>query len=450
MQLPQDLIISISGVRGKNPGSLTPEVTYNLTLAFCKSIRHGAIVLSRDSRPSGKELKEAIIKALTKEKRKILDADLIPLPTTQLAVEKYKAAGAIDITASHNPIEWNGLKFLGSNAQFIQQETLDNILKEYKKITDPTIENNVKNKPHIEDINKAVCDYHIEKLKKYFIKGRKLTVAVDAVNGSGSIIVPKLLKELGCDILPIATNPQEPFPHTPEPTPANLEWTQKQLKDKIYDLCVVVDPDADRLVLIDSHGHLLNEEVTAPLVVQELIGQGRTGNVVINMSTSRMIEDLSKTENFKVIRSKVGEINVVNSMVENNAFFGAEGNGGIIDPEIHYGRDSLVGITFVINLMRWTGQSLDKLVSNLPHYEMAKDKIVLPPNTNISQIYDKIEKRFSGETINKIDGLRLDWEKQWIHIRPSNTEPIVRIIAESPTKENTLGLIDLAKKVILG
>ncbi len=322
MQLPNDLIVSISGIRGKNPGSLTQVLAYNLTLAFCKVAPEGPIVISRDSRPSGHELKKGIIEALHNSNRKILDADLIPLPTTQLAVEKAKAAGAIDITASHNPIEWNGLKFLSDNGRFIQQETLDKILAEVEKLPEKPVRPEKINKIQLEDINEKAINWHIEALKKYFVKGRQLTVAVDAVNGSGSLIVPKLLKEMGCEVLPIATNPEEPFPHTPEPTPANLIWTQQQLTDKEFDLCVVVDPDADRLALIDEKGQLIAEEATAPLVVQDLVGQGRSGKVVINMSTSRMMEDLGKKENFEVIRSKVGEINVVNEMLAQNAFFG--------------------------------------------------------------------------------------------------------------------------------
>jgi phosphomannomutase len=445
MKIPTVLKICISGLRGQNPGSLTPEVAYAFACAFTNISPDGPIIVSRDSRPSGHELKKAVIQALHDTGRTILDADLIPLPTTQVAVEDFKAAGAIDITASHNPAEWNGLKFLGSDGMFIRQTILDRLIETVDAIKPNELS---QDSISVTDIHNESVKNHIQKLKTFALKGKKLTVAVDAVNGAGSEIIPALLQELGCDVLCIATDPSQPFPHTPEPTPKNLTWTQDQLKGQLFDLCVVVDPDADRLVLIDETGVILNEEATLPLIARELIASGRTGPIVVNLSTSQMIEDIAKPAHCPVVRSKVGEINVIDMMRDQKAFLGGEGAGAGIDPKIHYGRDSLVGITYVINLLRRTNQTLSQLADELPKYAMKKDKVEISPSIDLETIYSQIITAYPDMTINKDDGLRLSADRSWLHIRPSNTEPIIRIIAEAPTEEEVTELILRSQNII--
>lgn len=438
-KLPKDLIISISGIRGKIPGNLTSEICYQLTRAFADIAPDGPMILSRDTRKSGLEIKNAVICALADAGRKILDIDVAPLPTTQVGILFTNCAGAIDITASHNPKEYNGLKFLGPDGLFISQQVLDDLIdKSYCVFS----KNNLQ--PNIVNIQNKIFAHHINLLKENtFTDGRKLIVAVDAVNGAGSIIIPKLLRELNCEVIEIATDPDSEFPHTPEPTPTNLAWTQEKLKNKMFDFGVVVDPDADRLVLIDEKNNILSEETTLPLVLQELIEQGRRGKVVVNMSTSRMIEDIASQNNCLVFRSEVGEVNVINLMKKQNAFFGGEGNGGIIDPKIHFGRDSLVGISYIINSLRRTNKTLSQLVGDLPHYEMKKEKVDNVGKSKLLDIYPKIEDSFPGGVVNKEDGLRIDFGKSWVHIRPSNTEPIVRVIAEAPTISEVESILNI-------
>ncbi|MEI6477812.1 MAG: phosphoglucosamine mutase [bacterium] len=431
MTIPSNLMVSISGIRGTVPEPLTAEVAYAFAWAYAAILPEGPVVVSRDSRPSGPELKGAVIRALQTQGREVLDADLIPLPTTQLAVEKTHAAGAIDVTASHNPAEYNGLKFLNNNGIFIDQATLDKLLEQVRAFSD----HDGHKDGVTTDIHEQAMGWHVELLKDKVLPGKRLMVAVDAVNGAGSIIIPRLLSQMDCDLLPIAVDPTQPFPHVPEPLPANLVWTQEQLKGKQFDLCLVVDPDADRLVVIDENGRLIPEEATIPLVAQELMLQGRKGPIVINMSTSRMTEDVAAQYGSTVERSKVGEVNVVTRMQEVNAIYGGEGGGGVIDPEIHYGRDSLVGLTYVVSLIRRTGKPLSQLVDELPHYEMLKTKLPVPTGISLNEIYDKVQAKYPDAKANRLDGLRLDWADRWVHLRPSNTEPIFRIIAEAPTRE---------------
>lgn len=439
MIIPTELMVSISGIRGVSPSILTPKLAYVFVYAYLQVMRDGPIVVSRDSRPSGLILKPAVLQAIADSGREILDADLVPLPTTQLAIEEYKAAGGIDITASHNPAQYNGLKFLNPDGTFLDQSQVDDLKKAVQTFSNKPEPQEIR----IRDIQKEATEKHFAKLQSKAVEGRSLTVAVDAVNGAGSVIIPQFLELLGCTVIPIATDPSQPFPHTPEPLPENLLWTQEQLKGKEFDLCVVVDPDADRLVLIDEKGGLIWEEATIPLVAEEMLQSGKSGTIVINMSTSRMTEDIAARHGSKVVRSAVGERNVVTKMQEVGAFFGAEGSGGIIDPEVHYGRDSLVGIVNIINLMRRTGKPLSALVEELPSYVMRKTKVPLASRSDIQDIYDRLQKRFPEVKAETSDGLRLSWDKKWIHLRPSNTEPIFRIIAEAPTEDEVEELLDL-------
>jgi phosphomannomutase len=290
-----------------------------------------------------------------------------------------------------------------------------------------------------EPLNAQAVEWHLERLNPSS-SGKSLVVAVDAVNGAGSHIVPELLSRMGCEIIPLAINPELPFPHTPEPLPKNLVWTQDQLQGKTYDLCVVVDPDADRLVIIDENGRLIAEEATIPLVAKELFLKGKRGPIVINMSTSRMAEDVAAEYGCKTVRSKVGEINVVIAMQEEEAVFGGEGGGGIIDPEVHYGRDAMVGIAHIVSLMQRTGKTISQLVDELPHYFMAKEK-VKRGGLDVDTVYDSLIAKYPEASVDRRDGLRLDFPDKWLHVRPSNTEPIFRIIAEAGSQKELEELI---------
>lgn len=441
MNLPEGLLISISGIRGLAPEVLTPEIAAGLARAFSRVMPEGPIVLSRDSRPSGMPISRAVKAALKEEGRSILDADLIPLPTTQVAVEESHAAGAVDVTASHNPSEYNGLKFLKSDGTFITQEIIDQLIAEFAKTDSESFTPDVSTNG-VKDINTEAIEWHLERVLKGVERGKPLSVAVDAVNGAGSFIVPQLLERLGCEAVHIATDPTQPFPHRPEPLPANLAWTQEALQGKMFDLCVVVDPDADRLVLIDEHGMLITEEATIPLIAMEMMMAGAKGTIVLNFSTSRMTEDVASMFGCEVYRSAVGERNIVNAMQQTSAFFGAEGGGGIIDPLVHFGRDSLVGIVRVISLLRRTGKPLSQLVAELPTYVMRKDKVPMSATLNKAEVYRQLQEKFPEAEANTEDGLRLTWPDKWLHVRPSNTEPIFRIIVEAKTQKEVDEMVE--------
>jgi len=450
MKLPKDLIVSISGVRGLSPSILSPEVAYALAWSFSRILPAGTIVVSRDSRKSGFTIKRAVLRALIDSGRKVLDADLIPLPTTQVAVEESGAVGAIDITASHNPSEYNGLKFLNSLGIFIDAKTLEILKEAYTAFSEKNIPTDFsiqsERRLSIVPLCEQSMEWHMERLEGISGSGKKITVAVDAVNGAGSMIIPSLLKNLGCDVIHIATDPTADFPHTPEPNIENLRWTQSALAKYTYDFCVVVDPDADRLVLIDENKNILPEELTLPMVVEEKLASGARGPVVINMSTSRVTEDICMKYGVPCVRSAVGEINVVQKMMAEKAIIGGEGNGGIIDPQIHLGRDSLVGIVHIIQMLRRQQKSLSKIAMEMPKYIMQKTKINIPQNKTAKELYELIGNKYPEAKQNKVDGLRLDWSDKWIHLRPSNTEPIFRIIGEA---KNDKILKDLINEVTI-
>ncbi len=446
MNIPKELVVSISGIRGITPNILSEQLVYAFAYTFSSLLPPGPILVSRDSRASGIAFKKIVIQAFASQGRAIIDADLVPLPTTQIAIKESHCVGGVDITASHNPIEYNGLKFLDDHGIFIRKPFLDKLcggVENFKKLVEQKAI-----KPEIKSINEQAIVWHLARVKNAIISGRKLIVAVDAVNGAGSIIVPKLLSLMNCEIIPLAVDPMAPFPHVPEPTPTNLAWTQNKLKNSTYDLCVIVDPDADRLVLMDETGVILSEELTLPLVAEELLLQGRKGAVVTNMSTSKMIDTVAEKYGAEVIRSAVGEINVVEKMQEVGAFFGGEGNGGVIDPQVHYGRDSVVGIVNIINLMRRKNMKLSELRMSLDKFVMRKIKVPISEHLKMEVIEEKIKATFPDANINTIDGIRLDWKDTWIHIRPSNTEPILRIIGEGTVAEEIDGVIEKAKQII--
>lgn len=446
MLLPKDLKIAVTGVRGVTFTSLNEHIAFAFAEAFHRISPPGPIVVSRDTRLSGVLLKEAVMEALAKNGRKIIDADVIPLPTTQIAVEHFGAAGAIDITASHNPPQYNGLKFLDSHGTFLGQEKVDEMTSIVKREDIALAE---AASFVAEDGKERAEEAHISLLEKFFVPGQKLRVALDAVNGAGSYIIPRLLERMGCETVLIAADPTQPFPHMPEPTPENLEWTKRRLEFIPFDFCAVVDPDADRLVLIDENRNILSEEMTVPLVAEEVLAEGRTGPVVINLSTSMMTDDVAAKFGAEVIRVPVGESHVVSAMKRFGASFGGEGGGGVIDPEVHLGRDSLVGIVRIVGAMRRRNMKLSELAGASKRYEMSKLKIEVARMEDLQKAYRFVANRFPKAEKDERDGLRLVWDGKWLGIRPSNTEPIVRITAESESAEEAEELVRTAEKAVI-
>jgi phosphomannomutase len=436
------LKISISGVRGLCPEDLDQAAAYAFTRSYCDLIGSGQVVVSRDSRATGKDLKRAVLQALSDAGREIYDADIIPLPTTQVAITHCQAAGGIDITASHNPAEYNGLKFLDADGTFLHSDQVEQLRSGFTRYYDADAKFGDE-EVSVKTIRNEAIRWHLDEITPHTIEGKKLLVAVDAVNGAGSEIVPKFLESIGCEVIHIATDPTQPFPHTPEPRPENLVWTQEQLQGKQFDVCVYTDPDADRLAILDETGQVVSEECILPLVAQELVAAGHTGIVVINQMTSQMTEAVfASNPDVTVTRSMVGEVHLVHMMKDTEAFFGGEGCGGLIDPDVHYGRDALVGIVYIINALRRTGKTISQLVAELPQFYLLKEKISTKDLADLEALYGAVQDHYadqSGIVVDRRDGLRLSWEDTWIHMRPSNTEPIVRIYIETPSKEEATG-----------
>lgn len=451
MNALENLKISISGVRGLCPEDLDQAAAYAFTRAYCDLMSEGHIVVSRDSRPTGKDLKAAVLQALSDAGREIYDADIIPLPTTQVAITHCQAAGGIDITASHNPAEYNGLKFLEAAGTFLNPDQVEQLRTGFGQYYDADAKFG-EEEIAVKNIHNDAIQWHLDEITPHAIEGKKLVVAVDAVNGAGSVIVPKFLEFIDCEVIRIATDPTQPFPHTPEPRPENLVWTQQQLQGKQFDICVYTDPDADRLAILDENGQVVSEECILPLVAQELVAAGSTGTVVINQMTSQMTEAVfASNPDVTVSRSMVGEVHLVQMMKEQQAFFGGEGCGGLIDPNVHYGRDALVGIVYIINALRRTSKTTSQLVAELPQFYLLKEKIHTQNLADLEALYAAVQDHYadqSGIVVDRRDGLRLSWADIWIHMRPSNTEPIVRIYIETLSKEEAIKHFTLINDIL--
>ncbi len=439
------IVRSISGLRATIDDSLTPELIVKYANALSVISNPGFIVVGSDGRPSGEFIKNIFVGTLIANGREVWDLGVVPTPTVQLFAEHTDAIAGVAITASHNPIEWNGLKFINSSGIFfdkIENEKLWDAV-DYSK-SDYKFNISVKNKiindsleKHLEYILKS--EYlNSDIIQK--IKARKLKVVVDAVNASGSIIVPMLLYKLGIEVIELYCDGTGIFPHTPEPLPQNLTALAQSVKDNNADIGIAVDPDGDRLVLIDENGDPIGEERTIALAVEAVFKNSKKSEkiAVVNHSTSRLIEDIADKYNGKVFRSPVGEINVVLKMKETGAIIGGEGSGGVILPEVHYGRDSLCGIALLMNLMS-DGKKLSEIVKDYPEYSFIKSKKEFAGS--IDSIIEKIKIEFAGENILIEDGVKVIFPKSWVQLRVSNTEPIVRIMAESSTYDESKELI---------
>jgi len=429
-------MVSISGVRGIVGRSLTPPVIQNFSLAFGTSMNQLPVIVGSDSRTSGSFVKNIVKGCLQASGCQVIDIGIVPTPTVQMEILHHKAGGGVAITASHNPSEWNGLKFMDANGRFLSPEKAtavyelaekgDFTLKEWQDVNIEITDENANNR-HIEAVLNLPY-INIEALKK-----RNFTVVVDCVNGAGGLIMPQLLEELGCSVHAINAEPNGHFAHTPEPLPENLGQLSKAVLEKNADIGFAVDPDVDRCAIIDNTGRPIGEEYTLASAVKFMLGK-KLGPVVVNMSTSRASEDIAKYYNCPFIRSKVGEINVVEEMDKNEAIIGGEGNGGVILPEVHLGRDAPVAAALSLQHLLESETTMVDLVKSLPQYVMVKSKIAIGDSDPDKVINTLIEK-FSDQKINLLDGLKIDTANHWVHLRKSNTEPIIRIIAEAKTKE---------------
>jgi len=431
-------MVGVSGIRGVIGSGLNPDTITKFSSAFGSFMNKGKVIVGRDARPTGEIVKQAVISSLLATGCDVIDLDLAPTPTIQLAVKNCNANGGIAITASHNPIEWNALKLLGENGLFLDPDQGEQVLQLVK-----SGKFDYQNWDSIGNLTKydSAIDDHIDAILELpfihadEIKQRKFKVVIDAVNSVGGIILPKLLKKFGCEITALNCEPTGIFAHDPEPLPENIKELAKTVKKTGADIGIAVDPDGDRLAFVSEKGDTLGEEYTLVLAVDFILSK-KKGPVVTNLSTTRALDDLANKYGVTVQRTKVGEIHVVKKMQEINAVIGGEGNGGVILPDVHLGRDAPVGVALILQYLTEFDDRLSDLYQTLPQYVMTKGKIDLE-NSDINKILSTIRENHSSEICDMTDGLKIIREDSWIHLRASNTEPIIRIYTEARDVEES-------------
>ncbi len=440
-------IISVSGLRGIIGESLTPEVAIRYATAFAGIAPPGPILISRDGRPSGRMLAQAIHAGLHAAGRNTLDAGILPTPSVGVLVREVRAGGAVQITASHNPLPYNGLKLFSADGRIIPAGPGREVLDRYRagridwaphdrlgagrECVDVL-------SPHLHAVL-SIVNYAAIRERQYF-------VLLDANRGAGGFLGRRVLEELGCYVTVLGEDPDGQFEHPPEPTAENLDGVRAKVTASRAQIGFCQDPDADRLAVIDEHGRYLGEEYTVALCVDHVLRE-RKGPVVINCATSRMSQDLAERYGVPLARAAVGEANVVDAMLAHGAVFGGEGNGGPIDPRVGMVRDSFVGMALLLDAMTARNAPIGELADELPRYEIVKTKIDLPAE-RVAAGLDALERHFADAESNRLDGLRLDWPDRWLLVRPSNTEPIVRAIAEAKTADLAHDLCREAAEVL--
>src|SRR3989304_4329156 len=429
------LMTSISGIRGIIGDGLEPEIIIKHTNAYAEIIGSGKVVIGRDARITGEMVDQIVTGTLLAKGIDVIEIGICPTPTVQFNVKELNAAGGIAISASHNPNEWNALKLLNSTGQFLtpdENKTMLTMLNDsrtrFKSWNElgKTIFYDEGIRKHIDAV------LNMKHIDLPAIRNKKFRVLVDCVNGAGAYVIPDLLREFGCEVIEMNCEKTGIFPRSPEPLPENLQETMKAVKDSNVDLGIVVDPDVDRLVLITNEGEPFGEENTITQAVKFILSKEK-GNVVVNLSTTRAVDDVAEAAGCKVYRSSGGEANVVKKMKEVDAVIGGEGSGGVIYPALHYGRDALVGIAIKLQNLTEFGKPISELKKSLPDYFIAKKKIELG-NIKPDDIINSLVRKYKSEKVNTEDGLRIDFADHWVHFRKSNTEPIVRIITEAKTK----------------
>jgi len=430
----RSLKISISGVRGIVGESLSPLLVNRFAQAFGTYCNSGKIVVGRDTRVSGEMVKYAVFAGLMSSGCTVVDVDICPVPTLQIMVRELNADGGIMITASHNPVEWNALKFMREDGIFLnpsQAEELVDIYHqgEFKKVSWRDFTRIQK--------DKTAIDTHIAKVLKFVdvdrIRQKKFKVAVDCCNGAGAVAAPVLLNALGCEIIAINDTPDGLFPRNPEPLPENLGSLCSATRKNNADIGFAQDADADRLAIVSEQGKCIGEDYTLALACQFILSR-KPGTAVVNLSATRAIDDIANMYHSKVIRTKIGEVYVAEKMKQIDAVVGGEGNGGVIIPEINYGRDSIGGIAVILQHLAESNKTISQLVNTIPQYHIAKAKVALESD-KIFTFMKKFREKYESQRINLLDGIRVDFDDYWIHVRPSNTEPIVRIVAEAKNRE---------------
>jgi phosphomannomutase len=431
---------SVSGIRGVIGETFTPDLVVQTAGAFAKYTSRGKIVLGRDTRPTGSAVSGILANSLSMFGCEVIDVGIVPTPTVQVMVEELGTDGGIIVSASHNPVEWNAFKLVSSTGSFLNEKQMKKFLRFLGSDYTGEKWNSFGRIYRMEDksseihIAKVLSAVNIEKIKKFSFK-----VVLDSVNGAGSAITIKMLEMLGCRVTSINCSLNGDFSRGAEPVPENLTELKKTVLSENADIGFAQDPDADRLAVVDNEGNPIGEEYTITLVSEHLLSK-KVGPVVVNLSTTRAVEDVARSHGAEFYRAKVGEINVVEKMRHVRARIGGEGNGGVISPEIHFGRDSLAGIAYILEMMAARKTTIAKIRSEIPSYHIIKGKARIN-DKNIERRIGKLKNIYKGEKQNYSDGFRIDFIRDksfsggWVHIRKSNTEPLMRIIAEGKTPE---------------
>jgi len=425
------LKISVSGVRGIVGVSLTPQLISSFAAAFGSYAGRGPILVGTDTRPSRHMVTQAVFAGLLGTGAAVVDLGICPVPSLQVKVKARKAFGGIAVTASHNPIEWNAMKFIGPEGIYLNQHRAEELLDiyhqgEFRRV--PAGE--------IRSVSRDTTAFatHLDAILKCVdgdaVRRRRFRVAVDCVNGAGSAVTPELLEALGCECVAINTSVDEPFPHDPEPLAENLTELAALAASEKVDIAFAQDADADRLAIVCPREGPIGEEYSVVLAMKQVLKR-RKGPVVVNQSTSMLVEDVAAAAGVPVLRTKVGEINVIEKLLAVGGAGGGEGNGGVIIPDIHPCRDSFGGMAAVLQLLAEEGRRLDEIVASMPRYTIVKEKVACP-SASVFAVLRRIENVFgAGAEADRSDGLRLKWKDRWLQVRASNTEPIVRVIAEA-------------------
>ena len=455
------LIKSISGIRGTIGGAvgdgLTPLDIVKFTSAYATFIRKtttktsNVIVVGRDARISGEMVNDIVEGTLVGCGFDVVNIGMASTPTTEIAVVEEDACGGIIITASHNPKQWNALKLLNENGEFLNDAQGKEVLRlaqndEYKYACIDKIGKVYTNTTYARHHINKILDLDLVDVKA--IKNANFTVAVDAVNSIGGVIIPELLHKLGVEnVIELYCAPTGNFGHTPEPVPENLTDISTLMKEGKADVGFVVDPDVDRLAIVMENGEFFVEEYTLVAIADYVLSR-TPGPTVSNLSSSRALADVTKGYNCSYSASAVGEVNVTTEMKRTNAVIGGEGNGGVIYPPCHYGRDALVGVALFLTHLAKSGKKVSELKAGYPQYSISKNKIELTPDIDVDAILEAVKVKYESEKITDIDGVKIDFKESWVHLRKSNTEPIIRIVAEAHTMEEAEELVAQIKEVI--
>lgn len=477
------LMIGVSGMRGTIGGTLTPPVVTRMAAAFAAWLKeheqpangkHFRVVVGRDSRPSGFWVRDAAAAALIASGVEVLDLDIVTTPGVAMMVKHTAADAGIVITASHNPIEWNGMKFLSRDQLALPPDHARQVKQFYEaersayvkveqlvppgRHGDPVALPRAASRPGIEQLaaptrNSETHALHVKRTLDYVdvlgISSKRYKVVLDSVNGAGCVAGATILSKLGCELVHLNNTPNGLFPHEPEPIAKNLTGLCDEVRRQRAAVGFAQDPDADRLAIVDELGQFIGEEYSLALAAKLILSKKPGGVVVANLSTSRMIDDIAAQHGGRVVRTPVGEANVIQAMLREHATIGGEGNGGVIDPRIVPGRDSLVAMAYTLQLLANTGKTISQLVADLPRYEIVKHKFTCR-REDAERAVEAIKREFASEKVDTQDGIRIDWALQrcWVHARASNTEPIMRIIAEAPERKMAEDKIAAVQKVV--